>query len=278
MSLISNVGKIVGGAVTAVAKTTARAGVTVPLIGANIVAKNNPIVQKATALYLKDSIKDAGTTLSVAGLVAGGGAVKTAIATKSVVGLGTKLAGAGAVGATGATFSSAPVATEKAITKAPSAISKLIGLGAKNPTVAIATLSSLPLLAYGAVKASGAVTNIISSKVNKSTLDNPTVGNVPTTNAMQPYLPVAVAPKTDYALAGGTSTLPEDNNQIATPQVGEGGVPVLSKDRKKSSKRRKAQPVNIHNRVGVEVRNIYKPEVTYKKSYVRSYKHISNRS
>lgn len=287
MSILSSIGNIVKSTASAVGRTGIRAVSTAPLIVANVVAKDAPIVKSATKKYLDGAYKDAGTTLSVASSITLAGGIKTAIAKSTSVIAPKILASVGGLTAGGLTTLQ-PAKAEKVVSSAPKQTKNIIEyMGEGDVLKKIAYASLVPAAVVTAYKAPAIVSaakdllgfSSKDSKENKSAFDYiPKKDNVPTTNATEPYLPVPVAPKSDYALAGGTSSLPMDNNQVATPQTTYAGNPVLEKDKKKRKSSRRQQPINIRNRVGVEVRNIYKPEVTYKKSYVRSYKHITNRS
>jgi hypothetical protein len=268
MSLFSSIGKIVGGATTAVAKTAARAVAVTPLIAANLIAKDAPIVKKATALYdSKNAIKDAGTTASVASLIGAGGAIKTAITAGSSKLLGTKLAGYALTGATGSSMTLAPEKSEKVIKNLPKATKNIIDVIAENPQKSIAVATLAPIVAYGTLKTGGAAVNLASNLFGgRSDINNVTevIGKVDKSNellSLPQKEPEVKSVIDNTILSSGTSTILSPGGTTAASLTPTNEMtPILSKKR---YKRRKAkQPMKISQNVKIAIassnRNVYK--------------------
>lgn len=268
MSLLSSVGKIIGTAATAVAKTAGRAIITPPTIAANVIAPKSQIAQTLKKVYgLDTALKDAGTTASIAGII-GTGAGLGAAAKAGTSLLNAKVVGSALAGAAGSGLTTAPKTSEKILTNAPSALISGIDIAAKNPTAAIAALSALPIVAYTGYKSAGLVGGLISNKLggNKSSLTNVTQSaggllgdkDILAQPAVIPSNLPSITPSTDKTpllTAGGAGLQPATSDIAEVPEGYD--TPILAKDerRKKRRKAKPVQPIRVYNRVGVDVRN-----------------------
>jgi len=258
MSILSSIGKITTSAGLAVAKTAARAVAVAPLIVANVVAKDAPIVKKATSAYgINTAIKDAGTTLSVASLAAGGIAAGTAVKAGTSV-LNAKIVGSAFSAAAGSSLTTAPKTSEKVIKSAPSLISKGLEKAAENPTAAIATLAAVPLVAAVAVKAGGAAatitSNLISSKDNVteiSGLKSSSDGLLGKSDLIEDVKKDQTKPLSHDLPSSTALSLPATQSTSLTP-AGK-MTPITSK---KPYKRRKPkEPIKVSQRVNIAIKN-----------------------
>ena len=264
MSLLGSLGKVVSSAGLAVAKTAARAVTVVPLIAANVVAKDAPIVKKATSLYdSKNAIKDAGTTLSVASLAAGGVAAGSAYKAGSSI-LSGKVISAAATGVTGSILTTAPKASEKAISSIPKAVEKAVNLAGENPTAAIAALSALPVAAYAATKAAPAAISLVSNLTGNE--ESGVLGKTDLIESVPILQPAEVKPLkssagTSSALLPPTAT--ESKSMTPTTKM----TPILAK---KPYKRRKPkEPIRVSQRVVIGIKNSNTQKVYKQANFIK---------